>query len=438
MKNALRQHLLQSCSEQELARWFDPLSLVVEKEAALVLVSFPHQFFADWFEGSMRSRFEARLHEFLGDGFAVRYGLVGAAPGPEAGTKNETRRLDHPYGPAFTFETFLVGKKNYFPLASAKEVAKQAGNVFNPFVVCGGSGSGKTHLLRAMANDIAHKSGAGSIFLASADELGDLLSGRFSGDRIALRNHLVQHDFLFVDDFHALRHAPEMQKTFITVFDQFHAARKQMVFGFLGKPGASDSLDPMLRSRLEWGLIVTLKEPDLEVRVSFIQDKIRSRKLPLGKDQILVLAQRFQDFRNLQGVLLKLFAFRELVKKDLDERDFDQILEHTEERNAESLTPNAIIGVVAEHMGVNPKEITGAKRHQNIAQARQVAMFLCRSLLGLSFPALGRAFGGKDHSTVLYSVKKVERNQSDDQVLKKLLQELKKKCLLSGAQGIPG
>ncbi|HMM39560.1 MAG TPA: DnaA/Hda family protein [Desulfovibrio sp.] len=430
MKQVLRQHLIQTCSEQELRRWFDPLSLAMAEDGRCLEVGFPHAYFARWFEEGIRDRFEALLSTFLGDGCSVRY-RESRSNGPAPAAKSESRAVDFPFDSQFTFETFMVNKKNYFPLASAREVAKQAGTLFNPFVVCGAGGSGKSHLLRAIANEISKRHDPARILLTSMQDI----QTSYEGDRIAARARLTDHDFLFVDDLHLIRNSLDLQQEMISVFNHFYDNRKQMVFTSPVTIASCDYLDPMLRSRLEWGLIVTLKQPDLEVRVNYVQERCRTKKLMLSREQMLTLAQRFHDFRYLQGILLKLTAYRELVRKELDERDFEQILNNTEEKTAEALSPRTVIAIVAEHQGVNPKDILGSRRNQNIALARQMAMFLCRDLLGLSFPALGRAFGGKDHSTVLYSVKKIDQIQQDDQSLKKVLKDLKRKCLLAGEQG---
>ncbi|MCM0754105.1 DnaA/Hda family protein [Desulfovibrio aminophilus] len=430
MKEVLRQHLSQTCSEQELRRWFDPLSLNMDEDGRCLEIGFPHAYFARWFEEGIRDRFEALLATFMGDGCSVRY-REQRSNGTAPASRTAPRAVDFPFDPQFTFETFMVNKKNYFPLASAREVAKQAGTLFNPFVICGAGGSGKSHLLRAIANEISKRHDPGRILLTSMQDI----QNSYEGDRVAARARLGDHDFLFVDDLHLLRNTPDLQQEMISVFNHFHENRKQMVFTSPATIASCDFLDPMLRSRLEWGLIVTLKQPDLEVRVNYVQERCRTKKLMLSREQMLTLAQRFHDFRYLQGILLKLTAYRELVRKELDERDFEQILNNTEEKTAEALSPRTVISIVAENQGVNPKDILGSRRNQNIALARQMAMFLCRDLLGLSFPALGRAFGGKDHSTVLYSVKKIEQIQQDDQSLKKVLKDLKRKCLLAGEQG---
>jgi chromosomal replication initiator protein len=143
---------------------------------------------------------------------------------------------------------------------------------------------------------------------------------------------------------------------------------------------------------------------------------------------VLTLAQRFQNFRALGGILIKLLAFRELVRKDISARDFEQILSNTEERDQPQITTEAVIETVCQHYQVSRKDVLGEDRRQNIALARQVAMYLCRQMLGLSYPALGRAFGGKDHSTVIYSVKKITDLQDDSKEMKLLLKDLKVRC----------
>jgi len=159
---------------------------------------------------------------------------------------------------------------------------------------------------------------------------------------------------------------------------------------------------------------------------------VRAKKLPLSKEQILTLAQRFQNFRALNGILIKLLAFRELVRKDISARDFEQILSNTEERDLPKITADSIIEIVCQHYQVKRKDVLGEDRRQNIALARQVAMFLCREMLGLSYPALGRSFGGKDHSTVIYSVKKIKELQEDGKEMKQLLKDLKVRCRQEG------
>jgi chromosomal replication initiator protein len=432
VKQSLRQHLIQTCTEEELNRWFDPLHFVYTEENKRITVGFPHAFFAKWFENEIQDKFEAQLNMFLGNGYLVSYQNNGSSDRTTGVQPSEViKRIDFPFGQEFTFETFLINKKNYFPIASAKEVAKQSGSLFNPFIICGPGGSGKTHLLKSVGNEISKKNDYSTIFMGSMDELNSLYTIRFKGDPFKARNHLLEYDFLFIDDFHKIREYPHFQQELINIFNHFYDNKKQMMFACRDKVTTYDFLDSSLQSRLGWGLIVTLKEPDLEIRVGYIQYQVRMKQLSLSKEQVLTLAQRFSDFRYLQGILLKLFAYKELVKKDLTQKDFDHILANTEEKATDDLTAKKIMLVVSEHFNINIKDLVGTKRHQHIAHARQVAMYLCRQMLSFSYPSLGRSFGGKDHSTVLYSVKKIEQLQEDDLELKQLLKTLKSKCRMS-------
>ena len=180
---------------------------------------------------------------------------------------------------------------------------------------------------------------------------------------------------------------------------------------------------------------MNLKQPDLDIRLNFIQAQCKAKRIALSKEQILALAQRFQDFRYLQGILIKLFAFKELLKRDIDERDFEHILNNTEDRGAGTMSSELILSITANYFKLRVDDLVGSSRKQNIALARQVSMHLCRQLLGSSYPALGRIFGGKDHSTVLYSVRKIEELQKDDKDTKRMLQELKDLCLLPRSTG---
>ncbi|XVK07062.1 DnaA/Hda family protein [Maridesulfovibrio sp. FT414] len=430
MKEALRNHLLNSCSEAELVRWFDPISIDVSNETGDVVVTFPHAFFGQWFRSSIQDRFEEQLGLFLGSGFTVSYSNNGTAVPAAGGQVSSAKKIDFPFGHNFTFENFLISKKNYFPLASAKEVTRVDNVSFNPFVICGKSGSGKSHLLKAIANEISKKVDREKIFLGNVDDVQNIYSVRFGNDAMRARSHFFDYEYFFLDDLKQIGKYEHLQQELISIFNNFYENGKQMVFSCTDKLASYDFLDKNLKSRLEWGLIVTLKRPDLEIRASYVQRQCKLKKLPLSKDQILTLSQRFQDFRYLQGIIIKLSAFRELVRKNMDDRDFEHILSNTEEKADETLTTEYVIESVATHFNLKPSDLTGSKRHKMIAHARQIAMYLCRELLGISYPALGRTFGGKDHSTVLYSVKKIQELQRDDKVLKRVLIDLKNKCLL--------
>lgn len=443
MKETLRQYFASNYSDGELKQWFDPLSIEGSEDNKRITVVFPHPFFAQWFETTAQERFEEGLHGALGPGFVLRYHASGNGTSHSHGhikipDPDPPRKIDFPFGHEFTFKSYIANRKNHFVVASAREVATRDAIAYNPLVITGGEGSGKTHLLRAVANELAKRRDLESIFIGQAEDLHVLFTKEANGDPLAFRKLFSDRAYLLVDDFHTVSEYPELADPLVRLFNDFYESGRQMVFSaapYLGGNGESMNGDdpkgvsPKLASRLKLGLWVELKEHDLDIRTRFIQGHCRDKKLPLTKEQILTLAQRFTDFRSLQGVLLKFQAFRELVREEVRQADFERILKSTEHEAMRVLDPKEIIEVVADHFAVSMAEITGGKRKQAIVQARQVAMYLCRQLTNSSYPALGRLFGGKDHSTAMYGVKKIKTLQQDNQDMKLLVTRLTKQCL---------
>ena len=409
--------LAREFSAEELEKWRASLSLSVEGSVLTVL--FPHRYFADWFDGHARERFEQALS---GSGLGIVYQCRDKS---RIRTVREARPAgqDLPFGSEFIFDNFLVNNKNYFPLASAQEVAQSREAPYNPFVLCGESGSGKSFLLRAIANARSELAGD-AIYLGGIEDLHELYSSRSDA-----RKFLMSTQLLAVDDLQEIARYRYLQGEFLALFDHFHLQRKQMVFACAGKVGGYTFLAPKLKSRLEWGLSVMLKAPDLDIRTQYAVSRCRERRLDMSRDRILLLAQRFADLRNLEGCLLKLWAYRELVHEQISDEEFDNILNYLDDRAVTGLSVEQILDTVCAEFKLSQEDILSAGRRHDLVFARQVAMFLCRKHLGLSFPELGRAFGGRDHSTALYSCRKVEQLQRDDKSIKNMLHELSDKCL---------
>lgn len=434
-KDEFRQHLLRACSEQDLRRWFDPLELEIDREKQACRVVFPHAYFATWFNDSIREFFERHIGEFLGRGYMLHYQSRNGAENRQGRAPSfleETVGVaDFPYGNQFTFETFLANEKNHFPLALAQEVAQSHEVRYNPFLVCGPSGSGKTHLLRAMANAVAKTHEGASIYYGSIGDL-QALFATSPGTPLDVRSALSANDWLFIDELTDIQRAADLEQELVFLFNAFHDAGKQMVFSSTERVTSCDFLDQTFKSRLEWGLMVHLKAPDLEVRTAFVEQANRDMRLGLSREQILTLSSRFEGFRRLEGVLLRIDAFRKHSGRELTDADFLRHIRLSEDNNAPELTPERILSVAAAHFGLAVTDLTGHSRRKELVFARQTAMALCRALLGMSYPALGKLFGGKDHSTVLYSIKKFQKLQDDDAETKTLFKQLSKTCREGG------
>ena len=434
LKNDFRQHLLRTCPEQDIRRWFDPLDISVSEADQSFCVVFPHAYFGAWFEGSVKELFERQLAQYLGPGHTLRYRIRGCGHGDGDGAPYQSAApvvTDFPYGHRFTFETFLANEKNAFPLALAREVGRGDAVRYNPFLVCGPSGSGKTHLLRAMANAVTRSQPGAAVYFGSvADVQGLFADPKRSGPEI--RAELAGHDWLFIDELTDIARAPDLEQELIGVFNAFHDAGRQMVFSSRERAASCDFLDPTFRSRLEWGLMVHLKAPDLSVRSLFVEQINKDKRLGLSREQVLTLASRFEGFRRLEGVLLRIEAFRQHAGGELSDAEFTRHIRLSEDKKVPELTPDRVLSVCAEHFGIPARDITGPGRKKELVFARQAAMTLCRALLGLSYPALGKVFGGKDHSTVLYSIRKFQQILDDNPDTKLLFRQLSKKCRQGG------
>lgn len=461
LKNTLRQHLEKVFANQELAQWFDPLAMALDEDEKLIRVSFPHAFFGQWFMETRRNIFERQLSPFI-QGMRIVYeggsnSFYGKKNRPDSpGEKTDARALsgtssfarpvnasllEHPGktdGPAddgarfparnaffllehHRFDTFIGNRKNDFPLAAAQQAVEKAlSPAYTPFVIHGQSGAGKTHLLGAMANALLNAAPGVSFFYGGVDYL----------DRIHLsssRSAPVQEQIIFIDDIQRAYRSSGLQEALVGLIDFSHGSKRLLVLCADAHPANSPGVSAKLISRLTGGLVVELKKPDLDVRRQYLQQKNTSHNLGLSKEHILSLAQHHQDIRSIDGLLTRISAYRSL----LNDGDIDKFFEHSLGGHPDQrlLTPELILDLAAKQFSVNAEDITGKKRDKSVSLARPVAMLLCRELLGLSLVQVGRIFGGRDHSSVLYSLHKIKALQESDKDTNNKVTALKQMCL---------
>lgn len=471
-KHSLRQHLEKVFANQELAKWFDPLAMTVDEEQRLIRFSFPHAFFRQWFMQTIQPSFEKQAvshltgmtfvyeggndiddtsrrmsslseGDFDQDGSvpsdivtaishqpfepaqdqAVRTSFSSNSTRPRASAKRAVTVNSHSPLTSHTFDTFIMNRKNDFPVAAAQEAVNKAlSPAYTPFVIYGQSGSGKTHLLGAMANALHNNAPDLPFFYGGVEYLDHISLSHF-------RSSLIQEQVVFLDDIQRAYVNPELQDALVALIDFFHASSRLLALCADSHPAGSPGVSQKLLSRLTGGLLVEVKKPDMDIRRQYLQQKNSDNTLGLSKEHILSLAQHYQDIRSIDGLLARISAYRSLLHRQ--EADMDKFFERTleESHSQRFLTSDKILEIVGRHFSVSPQDIAGKKRDKSVALARPVAMLLCRELLGLSLERVGQIFGGRDHSSVLYSLNKIKGLQESNKDTNTKVSTLKHLCL---------
>ena len=447
-KQTLRQYLGSRYSEKFIQQWFEPLyiqpvqaeiksfehnfnnAIGMQPELKSFRVNFPHHLFEQFFTMHGKKAFESAMRECFGNCVQIEYErkyqnktpINPMPPFQLAHSQNKT---------SFNFSNF-IGGNNHFVLDTAQAIARSIiePTMFNPFSVWGKSGSGKTHILQALANENRNLKKS-LVFSCNPRELADFYQ---AGETPHFtRQRILAHHVFIIDDLQQLENIDhsnaELQDELVLLCDHFFSAGKIVAFACTKAPEELENLIYPLKNRIQRGVCLELKQPDLEVRTEFVRQKAKSLNLPFSQKQILSLATQFKLLHKLEGIINKMHAYAFALGKNISDRDFEKMINKAGGINICEITSSRIMEVVAEQMRVSPADIIGTKRSKQITLARQLAMYLCRDLLNLSYPELGNVFGGKDQSTAMYSVKKIEQLHKVDSDTHKLVTNLKTKCL---------
>lgn len=429
-KKRIRDHLRTMHSDAELQTWFDPLAFSFSDSGTLE-IRFPHVLFSRWFGKDRQKFLEREITRIIGLPPRIithkpktdRSLLGTALAAPAVDTANDANQC--------SFDTFLYNKKNEFPVAMAREIAASANNpAYNPFIICGKGTCGKTHLLRAIAIDMARNIPESAIYFGTVEDLASLFSEYEKPG--AFRRRMLRFKAVLLDNAQRLTAYPDLQEELFSIADAYREKKKPFII-VLDEDLDQAALSQKLRSRLESGLIVTVKKPDLDVRLRFVKTQCAAARLYLKKERLLTLAQRFHNVRTIQGLVTKMAAFQKDKGAPLSTAEFEKILAGSAALSGKPPTPSAIISHVAEVFSLTTEEISGDCRRAPVVRARQVAMYVCRELLGISYASLGSYFNGKNHATVLYACNKIKKNMDSNKDMHKTVTRIKKKFLpLSG------
>ncbi|MGD9696699.1 MAG: chromosomal replication initiator protein DnaA [Thermoleophilia bacterium] len=312
--------------------------------------------------------------------------------------------------PRFTFEGFVTGPSNRFAHAAALAVAEAPARAYNPFFVYGGVGLGKTHLLHAIGHFVAANHAELSLLYVSVETFtNEFINALRDGGIRSFKDRYRTVDILLIDDIQSLQGREQTQEEFFHTFNALHDSGKQIVISSDRPPKAIATLEDRLRSRFEMGLITDVQPPDLETRIAILQKRARADRYEIHDPEVLpfIAGRVSTNVRALEGALTRVVAHGSISGRKITVDLASEVLEDLFPASEGVVRIEVIQGEVCRYYGVSHDELTGDKRTRRIVGPRQVAMYLSRELTDSSLPAIGRAFGGRDHTTVMYAVQKV-------------------------------
>jgi len=328
--------------------------------------------------------------------------------------------------PKFTFDTFVVGPCNQFAHAAARAVASNPSRSYNPLFIYGGTGMGKTHLMHAIGRALLENFPGLRIVYTSSERFMNEMIQSISTQRMPLfHQHYRSADVLLVDDIHILGGKERTQEEFFHTFNELYDHQKQIVISSDSSPKDIPGLVERLRSRFEWGLMVDVQPPDLETKMAILDKKAEAEGVKLPEDVRIFLATKTKSsVRELEGALIKLIAYSSVAQAPISLAMAQQCLRHLSYAQERKITIESIQKAVAEHFHLTLAQLKQRTNARHIAEPRQIAMYLAKDLAGASLPEIGRAFGGKHHTTVLHSIQKIERLRRTNPEINRIIHKI--------------
>jgi chromosomal replication initiator protein len=422
--------------EAQFNTWIRPLQAVEDGRTLRLLA--PNRFVVDWVNENIVGRI-SELVDAVGSEPAPSVVLeVGsralpAVPAVAVAVQNGRPQpkdlpslLGSRLNPDFTFQSFVEGKSNQLARAAAMQVAENPGRAYNPLFIYGGVGLGKTHLLHAVGHQCVRLFPGMSVAYLSSERFTNELINAIRYDRTAeFRARYRTIDLLLIDDIQFISGKERTQEEFFHTFNDLYESRKQIIVSSDSSPKDIPEIEERLRSRFEWGLIADIQPPDFETRVAIIKKKAALERVRLGDDVAYLIASRIKsNIRELEGSLTRMIAFCALTGREMTVDLAQEVLGELWGEDEKIITIDQIQRRVCDFFGLKLSDLKAKNRTKAIAFPRQVAMYLSRQMTHSSLAEIGRAFGGKDHTTVLHAVDKIQTLLQEDPKLRKTIDGL--------------
>ncbi len=430
-------------NKHTMSTWLEPIACEEISERT-ILLSAPTNFHVAW----IRDNYLNLISESVGQVFGNKYEIdflsrnefdallpesapPGVAPDRasiiEAFSITDEFARKHKLNPRYTFESFVVGSCNQFANAAAVSVSENLGGTYNPLFIYGGVGLGKTHLMSAIGYDVLSKDKSAKVSFSTSEEFTNEMINAIRYDKMVdFRNKYRCMDLLLIDDIQFLAGKERTQEEFFHTFNRIYEDHKQIVITADCLPNELD-IEQRLKSRFGWGLVADISAPDLETKVAILKRKAFEDSLELPDDVAHFLARQVgSNIRELEGLLVRVVAMSTLQGIPLTKELAEKALKDVFRSQCKPITMEAVISAVAKAFNVKVSDIKSKKRHKLYSFPRQVAMYLARELTECSYPEIGVAFGGKDHSTVIHAVRKIEKTMEKDQSLTSTIDGLRR------------
>lgn len=407
--------------------WLKPLTLQAFYHGTME-VSVPTRFMRDWIQNHYAERILAMCTESSDEVRRLQIVVVqnaivdgGAVRVDELVKANQNKKIDisaisSPLDERFTFETFVVGKPNALAHAAARRVVESASIPFNPLFIYGGVGLGKTHLMHAIAHAIEQQSPEKTVMYLSAEKfMYQFVKALRSDSTMAFKEQFRSVDVLMIDDIQFIAGKESTQEEFFHTFNALVDQNKQIIISADKAPSDLAGVDERLRSRLAWGLVADIHPTTYELRLGILQAKRAQLNADVPDSVLEFLALKVtSNVRELEGALNRIVAHADVTKSSVSLESTQEVLQDLLRAHDRRITIDEIQRKVAEHYNLRMTDMHSARRARNVARPRQVAMYLAKQLTARSLPEIGRKFGGRDHTTVMHAVRKVEELMDED------------------------